>query len=101
MYGLPPAGLLALELLQQSRLTTPSTPDFPRSEIIQNLSVLVSTIDCVVRPTSGNYDICNQAKKMLQTILDTVLSADRHLPQQQQDPDSQLQDTSQSAMASQ
>lgn len=31
--------------------------DFPRSEIIQNLSVLISSIECIVRITNGNYGI--------------------------------------------
>ena len=47
---------------------------FPRSEIIQNLSILISSIDCMIQPQHGNYDICSQAKRMLQTILDTVLT---------------------------
>lgn len=75
LYGLPPAGVLALELLQQlsDRNHTPN-PDFPRSEIVQKLSVLISSIECIVHPTNGNYGICGQAKKMLQAILDTVLA---------------------------
>ena len=47
---------------------------FPRSEIIQNLSVLISSIESIIRQTNGNYIICNQARKMLQAILDAVLS---------------------------
>lgn len=74
LYALPPAGVLALELLHQSRNKQQATYDFPRSEIIQNLSNLVSSIDFIVRPTNGNFVICGQAKKMLQAILDTVLS---------------------------
>ena len=78
LYGLPPAGVLALELLQHSRNSTRVDRLFPRSEIIQSLSVLISSVDCIVRPTSGNYTICSQAKKMLQAILDTVLLPERH-----------------------
>ena len=75
LYGLPPAGVLALELLHQfsDRNHTPD-PHFPRSDIIQKLSILISSIDCIVRPTNGNFGICGQAKKMLQAILDTVLA---------------------------
>ena len=75
LYGLPPAGVLALELLQQlsDRNHTPD-PDFPRSEIIQKLSILISSIECIVYPANGNCGICSQAKKMLQAILDTVLA---------------------------
>ena len=78
LYALPPAGVLALELLQHFRSPSKTNPEFPRSEIVQNLSILISSIDCIVRPKSGNYTICNQAKKMLQAVLDTVLSPDRH-----------------------
>lgn len=77
MYGLPPAGVLGLELLQHFRGRSRLDQDFPTSEIVQNLSVLISSIDCIIRPTSGNYEICNQAKKILQAILAAVLSPDR------------------------
>ena len=77
LYALPPAGVLALDLLQHFRGPSKTNPDLPRSEIVQNLSILISSIDCIVRPKSGNYTICNQAKRMLQAVLDTVLSPDR------------------------
>ena len=77
LYALPPAGVLALELLHQSRNKLQAKHDFPRSEIIQYLSNLVSAIDFIVRPTNGNFNICSQAKKMLQVILDTVLSPEQ------------------------
>lgn len=72
--------MLALELLHHSRNKVPASHavDLPRSEIIQNLSNLVSSIGYVVRPTNGNYGICEQAKKMLQVILDAVLSPEQH-----------------------
>lgn len=81
LYGLPSAGILALELLHHSQ-NKPQAGfiDFPRSEIIQKLSNLVSSIDFIVRPTNGNYGICGQAKKMLQAILDTVLSTEHDQP---------------------
>ena len=53
--------------------TIPDTA-FPRSEVIQNLSVLISSIEYTVRPTSGNYAILTKAKKSLQAILNTVLA---------------------------
>ena len=78
LYGLPPAGVLGLELLQQSCSPSQdarlSESVFPRAEIIQNLAVLISSMDHIVRPTNGNCDICGQAKKMLQAILNTVLT---------------------------
>lgn len=45
------------------------------------LSDLVSSIDFIIRPTNGNYVICGQAKKMLQAILDTVLSPENDQPE--------------------
>ena len=67
--------MLALEVLHQfSDRANLTAQDFPRSEIIQNLSDLISSIDHIVRPTNGNYGICSQAKKMLQAILNTVLA---------------------------
>ena len=75
MFGLPCAGVLAIELLQQSSNFRSMDPEFPRSNIVQNLSVLISSMDSIIQPTHGNYKICSQAKKMLQTILDTVLAA--------------------------
>ena len=56
------------------RIQLQANYEFPRSEIIQSLGNLISSIDFIVRPTNGNFVICGQAKKMLQAILDTVLS---------------------------
>lgn len=81
--GLLPAGILALELLQQSRSLSGANEDFLRSGIIQNLSLRSLPIDSIIRSTSGNYRISHQAKKMLQATLDMVLSFNRSsLPNQ-------------------
>ena len=80
LYGLPAAGVLALELLQQTKLLAKSgsrsseASSFPRSEIIQNLSVLVSYLGWIYVEEDGNYQLCMQARRMLQRILDRVLS---------------------------
>ncbi|CAD6589419.1 MAG: hypothetical protein ASARMPRED_004039 [Alectoria sarmentosa] len=84
LYALPPAGVLALELLHHSRNKLQANYNFPRSEIIQKLSNLISSIDFIVRPTNGNFIICGQAKKMLQAILDTVLSPELHQSETEQ-----------------
>lgn len=55
-----------------------AVPDFSRSKIIQSLSNLISSIDYIVCPTNGNSVICGQAKKMLQAIVDTVLSPEHN-----------------------
>ena len=85
-YGLPSAGVLALELLRQSRpqksqsavypsVAAPVDFVFPRSAVIQKLSVLVSCLGWAAVPGDGNYSICRQAQQMLSRILDSVLSA--------------------------
>lgn len=75
-HRVPSAGVLPLELLQNIRTRTQAKQDFPHSKIIQNLSALVCCMDWIVRPTDGNYVVCSQAKKMIQAILDIVLSPD-------------------------
>ena len=74
LFGLAAAGVLALELLQQSAPSRTDSADFPRSQVFQQLSVMISSIDSVIRPSHGNYEICLQAKKSISAILDTVLS---------------------------
>ena len=76
LYGLPAAGVLALELLQQNQLRAQTDEDFPRSEVIQSLSVFVATLGWIHSPGEGNYEIGRQARTMLQHILDKVLSPD-------------------------
>ncbi len=81
IYGLPSAGVLALELLQQSQSRShthshhqPKSTSFPRSEVIQNLSVFVACLGSIHTEGDGNHNLCIQARRMLQRILDTVLS---------------------------
>ena len=81
LYGLPAAGVLALELLQQkqSQLRSEQPPRaqvFPSSKIIQELSVFISSLRYVHAPGDGNYTLTEQARKTLQRILDKVLSLD-------------------------
>ena len=78
IYGLPSAGVLALELLQQSQSRGHPSKDFPRSEVIQNLSVFVACLGTIHTEGDGNYQLCMQARRMLQRILDTVLSPPEH-----------------------
>lgn len=83
--------------MHHSRNKIQTTYDFPRPEIIQNLSNLISSIDFIVRPTNGNYVICGQAKKMLQAILDTVLSPENkpsevEMTEPAAAPDSQIEE---------
>lgn len=74
LYGLPASGVLALELLQQTQNRASMTKDFPRSEVIQNLSVFVACLGWIHQEGDGNYHLCIQARNMIQRILDRVLS---------------------------
>ncbi|KAJ5195465.1 uncharacterized protein N7498_008903 [Penicillium cinerascens] len=76
-FGLPSAGILSIEVLRQTQNARPwpSERCFSRSEVIQNLSNLVSHIQYIVLPQKGNYEICQQARKVISYILDYVLAA--------------------------
>ena len=74
--GLPPAGVLAIELLHQFQNPDAhfrSAGAFPRSEIIQNLSRFAADLEYVVPRQAGNYDVCQQARSVIRHILDRVL----------------------------
>ena len=73
LFCLPPAGVLVLELLRQAQSRSSSTAAFSRSSVIQNLSVLISTLEWIARPGIGNYELCRQARSMLQRSLDRIL----------------------------
>jgi chromatin structure-remodeling complex subunit RSC3/30 len=79
IFGLPSAGVLAIELLRQSQTPDPNAL-FPRSEVIQNLSRFAADLEYVIWPHAGNYEICQQARKVLRYILDRVLSAPPAVP---------------------
>ena len=84
-YGLPASGILALELLQQTRRPMHQS-SIPRSETIQNLSVLVSQLPVIIPAGEGNYVAFTQARKMLQAILDVVLAPPREPAMQHSPP---------------
>lgn len=73
-YGLPSASLLAIELLRQQQHRSVSI-NLPRSEIIRNISVFISSLDWVAREDDGNYPLCQGARQMLEKILDAILDA--------------------------
>jgi len=71
-YGIPSSGVLALELLKQLKAPHEIHARLPRSEVVQNLSVLVRFLDWVP-PSAGNYALCGRMRKMIKDILDQVL----------------------------
>lgn len=53
-----------------------SSLDFPRSEIIQNLTLFAAHLDTIVKPHDGNYRVAQQGQKAIRHVLDQVLSVD-------------------------
>ncbi|KAK1142145.1 hypothetical protein N8T08_008071 [Aspergillus melleus] len=72
-YGLPSASVLTLELLHQTQDAASSSIKLPRAELIRNLSVFVSCLSWVSRPSHGNYQTCKEVEKKLSHILDQIL----------------------------
>ncbi|KGO40681.1 Transcription factor, fungi [Penicillium expansum] len=75
--GLPSAGVLCAELLRRSRPTVISSLlEFPRSEIIQNLTLFAAYLDGIIKPHNPNYRVAQQGQKAIRHVLDQVLSID-------------------------
>jgi chromatin structure-remodeling complex subunit RSC3/30 len=75
--GLPAAGALATELLRHSQPkleSALSSAPFPRSEIIQKLSVFISHADTFIQQHEGDYEIALQGQMLIRQVLDRVLS---------------------------
>ncbi|KXS93424.1 hypothetical protein AC579_7005 [Pseudocercospora musae] len=70
--ALPPAGVLAIEVLRRDRLKYDES-DFPRSEILQNLSILVPELEAV-GPEEGKYGVCIQGANAIKKVLETCLA---------------------------
>jgi hypothetical protein len=66
--------VLALELLQHGQAGVRSPDYLPRSEVVQNLSRLIAYIKPLVPQEDANYILCDQARWVIQRILDQVLS---------------------------
>ena len=71
-YAVPSAGVLSLELLKQEQSPCPVLDPMPRSETIQQLSILVPVL-AAVGPAEGNYAICAQGRSVLQRMLNRIL----------------------------
>ena len=71
-YAVPSAGVLSLELLKQEQSPCPVLEPIPRSETIQQLSILVPVL-AAVGPAEGNHAICAQGRLVLQRMLDRIL----------------------------
>jgi hypothetical protein len=50
-----------------------STLRLPRSEIVQNLSLLVGFLEWV-KPAAGNYQLCGRMRIIIKSVLDQILN---------------------------
>lgn len=73
-YGIPSAGIICVELLNQMESPHISHCYLPRSEVIQNLSLLVGFLDWV-RPTAANAELCGRMQQIIKRTLDKILDA--------------------------
>ncbi|PSN60516.1 hypothetical protein BS50DRAFT_579053 [Corynespora cassiicola Philippines] len=73
-YCLPGAGVLALELRRCTLENQPLPSTISRADLIRNLSVLISCLECLVLPGDGNHKLCSELNKMLALVLDEVLN---------------------------
>lgn len=71
-YGIPSSGVICAELLKQMKQPRSTHSRIPRSEVIQNLSLLVGFLDWV-RPTAANSVLCGRMSVIIKRILDQVL----------------------------
>lgn len=74
-WGIPASGVLCVELLKQMKQPpdTRHTLRLPRSEIVQNLSLLVGFLEWI-RPAAGNYQLCRRMALLIKRILDQILN---------------------------
>lgn len=58
---------------EQSHTGQAFPPSIVRSEIIRNLSVLISNLESMAQPGDGNHALCKKAVKVFTRIIDGVL----------------------------
>lgn len=72
-YGIPSAGVICVELIKELENSETQPPyHLPRSEVIQNLSLLVGFIDWVL-PTAANSELCARMQQIIKRTLDKIL----------------------------
>ncbi|KAF4635056.1 hypothetical protein G7Y89_g3055 [Cudoniella acicularis] len=71
-WGVPSSGVLCVELLKQLKHPEIAGPRLPRSEVVQNLSLLIGFLEWV-RPAAGNYQLCMRMRLIIKRILDQIL----------------------------
>ena len=83
-WGVPSSGVLCVELLKQIKSPTTPGPVLPRSEIVQNLSLLIGFLEWV-RPAAGNYRLCGRMRSIIKSILDRILNGSLQTPMSSQE----------------
>lgn len=71
-FGIPAAGVLAVELLKQHQYPKRYSLVLPRSQVIRDLSVFNHYLD-MVTPYNGNYVVCSRIHKVIEKVLEQVL----------------------------
>ena len=73
--GVPSSGVLCVELMKQMKQPPGTAPSLylPRSEIVQNLSLLIGFLEWV-KPAAGNYQLCSRMRVIIKRILDQILN---------------------------
>lgn len=82
-WGVPASGVLCVELLKQLKHPQLPGPRLARSEIVQNLSLLIGFLEWV-RPAAGNYQLCGRMRLIIKRILDQILDPSPPASQTQQ-----------------
>lgn len=72
-WGVPSSGVLCVEFLKQMKSPHESTIKLPKSEIVQNLSLLVGFLEWI-KPSAGNYQLCGRMSRLVKRILDQILN---------------------------
>lgn len=83
-YGMPSIGVLCVELLRQAREPEEQEPKLPRSEIVQNLSLMIGFLNWV-KPTAGNYKLCRRMSQVIKRVLDQFFDTNVEKTQDKQD----------------
>ncbi|ESZ99122.1 hypothetical protein SBOR_0532 [Sclerotinia borealis F-4128] len=73
-WGVPSSGVLCVEILKQMKSPHDSSMQLPKSEIVQNLSLLVGFFEWI-RPSAGNYQLCGRMSRLVKRILDQILNS--------------------------
>ncbi|EGD87653.1 hypothetical protein H112_04119 [Trichophyton rubrum D6] len=74
LYALPTAGVLAIELHRCTVTETPLSSSAPRSEVVRNLSMIVSWFECTDLPVNATHNTCVEVSKAINKLLDDTLN---------------------------